>query len=143
VGISITSRFNTWNDATQWARIAQASNLLDPVLSGTVTFKHAVRLILNATGGILVLENLQGQGKPPQNAIFTGFPQQKRHPTGVESFEVTNASHFAADHVSYNASGFEIAARAWGPPTGYLARRTNWKFSQGLRIRAGKVSRNP
>ncbi len=42
------------NDATQWNRIAQANNLLDPVITGTAT------LIIPAvnpqlTGGILVL----------------------------------------------------------------------------------------
>jgi hypothetical protein len=40
-------------DATQWSRIAQVNNLLDPVIVGTVTLKiPSVNPLL--TGGVLV-----------------------------------------------------------------------------------------
>lgn len=41
------------SDGTQWNRIAQANNLLDPVITGTVTLKIP-SVNAQLTGGILV-----------------------------------------------------------------------------------------
>jgi hypothetical protein len=41
------------NDATQWSRIAQVNNILDPVIVGTVTLQIP-SVNPNAGGGVLV-----------------------------------------------------------------------------------------